>query len=69
MLLSAVMWFAEKSPNWSPFNIYLSDMPYTRSLKSGCSDDRALMHQGNALRDVEIVLADDLAKHSGFFKR
>ena len=50
------------------FNIYLSDMPTTESLKLGYADDWALTHQSKDWEKLENVLSRDTTKLKEYFE-
>ena len=49
------------------FNVYLREMPETKSLKFGYADDWALLHQSKVLQKLETVLSTDLPTLKSYF--
>lgn len=49
------------------FNVYISDMPDTTSLKLGYADDWALTHQSRSWNEIESTLSKDVSIMKRFF--
>lgn len=49
------------------FNIYISDMPDTTSMKLGYADDWALTHQSVSWEELERTLSEDLSAMKKYF--
>ena len=49
------------------FNVYISDMPDTRSMKLGYADDWALTHQSRSWDEIESTLSKDVSAMKKFF--
>ena len=49
------------------FNVYISDMPATESLKLGYADDWALVHQARSFEELERVLSEDTTSVKKYF--
>ena len=51
------------------FNVYISDMPKTESLKFGYADDWALTHQSERWENIEHVLSQDTSALKTYFDK
>ena len=53
----------------SLFNVYISDMPATTSIKLGYADDWALSHQSRSWNELETTLSKDTTAMKQYFDR
>ena len=51
------------------FNVYISDMPETRSMKLGYADDWTLTHQSRSWSELETTLSQDVNTMKNFFDK